>query len=301
VYSRSVYVAHKTMAAIDAAIEADQGEKYRYWLGRVLPHIGDIYRQGESRFRGHLGASVLGIECGRAIWYSFRWFSWKAFGGRMLRLFNRGHMEEARFIACLLTIGMDIRQQDEHGRQFKISFAGGHGGGSGDGYALGCPDLDVGVSCLLEFKTHNEKSFEGVKGEGVRVSKFEHFVQANTYMHKMGFSCCLYGAVNKNTDEIYMELLMYDKELAEKMIDRGETIVFMKEPPKKISESLGFFKCKFCDHFGVCKMGHEPELNCRTCANSEPLQSGDWVCKLHGITLTEESQLAGCSNHRKLA
>ena len=40
----------------------------------------------------------------------------------MLRLFNRGHIEEARFIAMLLTIGMPVYQQDAEGKQFRIHF-----------------------------------------------------------------------------------------------------------------------------------------------------------------------------------
>ena len=36
----------------------------------------------------HLGASIIGKDCERALWYDFRWVTRWAFTGRMLRLFD---------------------------------------------------------------------------------------------------------------------------------------------------------------------------------------------------------------------
>lgn len=92
-------LAKKTMHKIDSMVAKDQGSAYRVWLGQVLPHIGDAYRPGNDGHRGHMGASLIGKECARSIWYDFFWATKSAFGGRMVRLFNRGHLEEGRFIA----------------------------------------------------------------------------------------------------------------------------------------------------------------------------------------------------------
>src|SRR3954464_3219259 len=113
----------KTMVAINTAIERDQGAMFRVWEGKVMPHLDDAYRGEDDGFRGHLGASQLGDECGRALWYGFRWATRPHFSGQQLRLFNRGHLEEGRFIAMLLAIGMQVFQQDANGRQFRINFA----------------------------------------------------------------------------------------------------------------------------------------------------------------------------------
>ena len=69
-----------------------------------------------------MGASQLGQDCGRAVWYSFHWATKAAHSGRMLRLFNRGHIEEARFIAMLLTVGMPVYQPRVWEEQFRIHF-----------------------------------------------------------------------------------------------------------------------------------------------------------------------------------
>ena len=295
---RSVIKASKTLKAIDDAIAADQGGAYRQHLQRVLPHIGDAYRGTEDGFRSHLGASVLGQECGRAIWYGFRWFTKPKFSGRILRLFNRGHLEEGRVIAALLTIGVQIFQQDEHGKQFRISDIGGHFGGSGDGVAIGLPDLPSGTAALLEFKTHNDKSFVKLEKEGVRSAKFEHWVQMQTYMSKMGIPVALYVAVNKNDDNLWMELVYLDSASAEQFRDRARTIILLRQPPARISESPGWFACKWCDHAPVCHKKGVPEKNCRSCLHSEAREDGTWRCMNPGaeeLVLSKEMQAAGCN------
>lgn len=293
--NRHVYLATKTVQAIEDAIHLDQGAAFRRNLALVLPHIKDIYRTDEGH-RSHMGASILGNDCARAIWYSFRWATKSNFSGRMLRLFNRGHMEEARLIASLLTIGCQVYQQDENGNQFRITHADGHLGGSGDGIVVGCPDLAQGMQALCEFKTHNDKSFKELKDKGIRDAKLEHYVQMNLYMRKMGMAVSLYLAVNKNDDEIYGEIVPLNTELADKFLDRGTNLIYADEPPKKLNESPGFWKCRFCDHRPVCHLKGVPEFNCRTCRAGQ-ITPGGWTCMRTGIPLDKEAQAKGCSGY----
>lgn len=306
----------ETMRAIDSAIQADQGAAFRGWLGRVLPHIGDAYRSKEESFRSHLGASLLGEECARRVWYNFRWVTKSNFDGRLIRLFNRGHLEEGRIIAMLLMIGAQIWQQDANGKQFRISWAEGHAGGSGDGLGLGIPDLPPTTYFVLECKTHGEKSFVELAGKlpewrnyvlgkgpftgkGVKACKPEHYIQMQLYMRKMGYSVALYVAVNKNTDDVYMELITLNSELADQYIERGEKLVWLDTPPKRINESPGFFKCRFCDDRPVCHLRAMPAINCRTCQFSKPVANSAWVCNKHNMELSKEKQQVGCPDWHK--
>lgn len=291
-------LAAKTVALFDSMVQADQGRKFRGLLQKVLPHIGDAYRQDEEPFRSHLGASIVGQECARAIWYGFRWATMPNFPGRIMRLFNRGHLEEARLIALLLMIGCEVYQQDANGKQFRISHAEGHMGGSGDGVVMHLPDLPPASWCLTEFKTHSDKSFNDVKAQGVRLSKFEHFVQQNIYMRKMDLPVSLYLAVNKNTDEIYGELVPLDTSIADQFLDRGNNIVWLHEPPKRINASPGFYKCKFCDHRPVCHLKVLPHRNCRTCRFSAPAPGGVWLCNQHSSEISKEVMFDGCSGYK---
>lgn len=320
-YVGNAIIPNKLLVLFDECIRKDQGGTYRAYLRKVLPHIEDAYRETEEGFRSHLGASISGQECGRSIWYSFRWATRSNFSAQMLRLFNRGHLEEGRFIALMLAAGLQVFQQDGNGHQFRISHSFGHVGGSGDGVIVGIPDVAPGTPALGEFKTHNLKSFESLAGDnwraycealitpgakpvpftgkGVRESKFEHYVQLQIYMSKMGLAVCLYVAVNKNTDEIYCELVPLNTPLAEQFLDRSDKIVWMEKPPNRINESPGFFKCRYCDHRPVCHLDAAPERNCRTCAFSEPLpqEHAKWRCRLKEMEIGKALQLTGCEQY----
>ena len=300
----TITMAVRTMQAIEDTLAADQGASFRVFTGQVLPAMKDAYQGANEGFRTHLGASVIGKECARQIWYGWRWALKPNFGARILRLFNRGHLEEARFIAMLLAIGCQVYQQDSNGNQFRISDVGGHFGGSGDGVCIGLPDLASNTACLLEFKTHGEKSFIKLTKEGVRESKFEHYVQMQVYMHKMGLSVALYGAVNKNTDEVYMELVQVDNHMADQYVERARTIIMMRTAPDRINHaSPGLFICRYCDSKDICFNNAPKAHNCRTCINAAPQPDGTWECYSRTRQLTNSDmklskalQLTGCKD-----
>jgi hypothetical protein len=300
------------MALIDNAIRADQGARYRHFLRQTITQCEDAYREDEEPFRSHLGASMIGRECARELWYSFRWCVKNTFEGRMIRLFNRGHLEEARFVAMLLAVNINVWQHDEKGKQFRIVGHNGHDGGSTDGVARGFPEMpDVAV--LVEFKTHGEKSFaklagtfknkeslwKGNKrqgGEGVLAAKWEHFVQMQRYMGYYGLPYAYYFAVNKDTDELYVEIVAYDRDVDYRYRERAATIVEARVAPSRIANSIAWHKCMLCDAKQLCHADALPERNCRTCQFSVPVENAVWVCDNPECRreIDKATQFAGC-------
>ena len=126
---------------IDDQIERDQGARFRGFLKDLLPKMDDAYRGEEDAFRSHLGASQIGRECDRQLWLGFRWAKRARFDGRILRLFNRGHLEEARFVAMLKCIGCEVWYEKPDGGQFKISRHSGHYGSAVDCFLRGIPEM----------------------------------------------------------------------------------------------------------------------------------------------------------------
>lgn len=296
-------LASKTMAAIDTAMIADQGAAFRGHLAELMPLAGDAYSTKQDDWRNHLGASLIGRECPRELWYSFHWTTRKRFDGRMLRLFNRGHLEEPRMIAMLLTIGCKVWQVDANGKQFRVDGHRGHFGGSLDGVVLGIPEApDQPV--LAEFKTHGEKSFLKLQGEGVMKAKWEHFVQMQIYMGKNNLQLAIYMAVNKNTDELYAELVQFDQREYDRALARSVSIIEAEAPPPKLNPSPGFFKCKFCDHHKVCHLGEAPAVTCRSCVNAQVSDDGRWKCSAFkdaafgcSIDLSPTAQREACPSY----
>lgn len=271
--------AEKTLAAIDTAIEEGQ----------------------EVEHRSHLGASVLGKKCAREIWYGFRWAAKERFEGRMLRLFERGQLEEPRFMGYLTAIGCKIWETDPStGDQWRIKFAGGHGGGSADGIGQGIPDLPPDTPFLAECKTHNLKSYKALTKEGLCQSKPEHFAQTQIYTVRLGLPAALYMGVCKDDDSLHLELIQPNPNFVATLIDKGERIVAAEEPPRRISDNPGFYYCKDfkCKFYDICFKSVKPEVNCRTCRFSKPVEDGVWLCQKYNWPLTKEQQQTGCMEYR---
>lgn len=290
-------LATKTLAAIDAAFLADGGAKFRVLLKEAIGQLTDAFSEKEESFRSHLGASAIGKPCARDLWYSFHWAVKPTFPAATLRLFNRGHLEEARFVAMLKMIGCEVWTHDSDGGQLRMPSASKHFGGSLDCVVVGLPDLPEGVPALGEFKTHSAKSFNNLISEGVQKAKWEHYVQMNCYAYSRNLEVCAYFAVCKDDDRLYIEILPTDIATAQRYASRALGIIESPEPLDRINSSPAWYQCRFCSHTKLCHDFQYPEVNCRTCAHSTALPDGNWGCERFEVNLTKEKQLAGCEHH----
>ena len=270
-------------------------------MGSVIEAIDAAIAEANpsSAGRVYLGASQLGEECERKLWYSFRWSSLIHFEPRMYRLFQRGHNEEHQINAYLRDAGVDVYEVDqETGEQFGFKFADGHGGGHMDSALNNLPDLKewhVG-----EYKTSGDKPFKTLVAKGVQAAKPVHYAQMQIYMHLSGMRFAAYIVVNKNDDDIYFERVEYEQGEAERLIAKAEYIVQADTPPGKLSEDPSFWKCRFCDYKELCHYDAVPLMNCRTCAHSTAETDGDgrWSCVKHKWDLNIKQQRTGCEDHR---
>ena len=263
-------------AAIDAVIEAKDDEGYR----------------------NHLGASVIGNECLRYIFYHFRWMHKESYPARMIRLFNNGHGFEIRVRKYLTEIGFEFLDNADNGEQLKFSILNGHFGGSCDGKFI-APKWGIEQPTLLECKTSGTGSgFTNLDIRGMREVKEQHFVQLSVYGKGLGLENVLYVCENKNDSSWYFELLPLDMKVAEDAFKKANFIIFeAKELPKKLSNKRNFFKCNMCKMQGICHDNEPMDKNCRSCCNSEPVENGEWYCSLYSSIIPSDAILAGCYNH----
>ena len=264
-----------------------------------LVETNHALRQGTG-FRKHLGASIVGRDCARELWYIFRWARRSSFQSRILRLFDRGNREEVILLQLLRRSGIHaVDINPVTGRQYRIEDHDGHFGGSFDAQLFDTPDFP-GIWVLGEFKTHNEKSFRALQSKGLEKSKPEHVVQMQIYMHYGALTWALYFAVNKNDDHILVIPVEYDRYAAEKAIERARKIIFAKSPPVRISESPGWYRCKWCDYSVVCHDHRPKAMNCRTCINARPIHDAQWHCKEFDVILDEAAQHVGCQQYHEI-
>lgn len=246
--------------------------------------------------RPHMGCSQLGHPCDRWLWLSFRWAVLPEFSGRMLRVFRRGRSEEATIISDLRAIGIDVRHV---GCQQKRVDFGCHVSGSLDGIIeSGVPEAPK-KRHVAEFKTHNAKSFNELQKDGVEKAKPEHYIQMQVYMHGTKIDRALYVAVCKDDDRIYSERVRYNKEVAEKAIERGKRLALDDHMPPPISTDPSWYQCKVCSAYEFChKTKMTKQVNCRTCAHSTAKADSTWRCERYDADgIPVDFQREGCESH----
>ncbi|MEJ7804367.1 MAG: oxidoreductase [Telluria sp.] len=272
--------------------------------GPIVNAIFDLYKKrGDAeKPRAYLGGSAIGDDCSRKLWYGFRWASAPAFTGRLYRLFDTGHHAEPRFIKDLRDIGVEVWERDpKTGKQFAFSDVYGHFRGNTDGMGRKIPGGGA-KDHLLEFKTHGSKSFAELTKKGIVEAKPMHWIQMNTYMGWAGYERAVYGAVNKDTEDLHFERLKFDPLVFMQTQAKAEAIIFAPLPPSRLSDDPAFYKCKMCDHADVCHGKRVPQKSCRTCVHATPTNTGDgaWHCARFDIEPTHDQQLTGCMAHLPL-
>lgn len=216
----------------------------------------------------------------------------------MLRLFETGRQAEARLADDLRAAGMTVHLHDpDTGAQFQFDDIGGHFAGSMDGAGVGVVEAPQ-TWHVIEYKTHGQKSFDELLKKGVAEAKPEHHAQMQTYMGWSGMTRALYVALNKNTDDIYLERIKFDKREFERLRQKAKSIILAEEPPDRMNESPAFYLCKWCAFNSIChECGEVAEVNCRTCKHSVAIETGEWGCDLHGKILSIAEQERGCADH----
>lgn len=273
-------------------------------MGTIVDAIDRVlFEEQDQELRSHTGASTIGEECGRKIWYSFRWVLQQKHRPQLLRLFERGHLEEDRFVGWLRKAGVIVHQNDPAtGRQYRFTGYKGHYAGEIDAVGEGL----IPGPYLLEFKTHNDKSFKDLCANKVKMAKPTHYVQMQMYMGQYKLPRAVYLAINKNTDDLYDEVVEFNQAVYDKYLARAATIIDSPEPPPRISNNASWFECKWCDFHAVCHLKAEVLKNCRTCAHSTPVEQGQWLCEndsrevpfLSGI-IPIAIVKAGCSEYHR--
>lgn len=266
-------------------------------MNEIAKDIYDSYvlEELKSIRRSHLGPSVIGDKCKRHVFYEFRWYKRSTIEGRILRLFDTGKREESRVIENLKAVGFIFRESDN---QIRFTDKSGHVSGSVDGIIDFIPDkYQHAGPCILEIKTHSEKNFAKLGKTSVASSFPKHYKQMQYYMGAFDIPLSLYVAVNKNTDEIYIEFVQFDAFEFAYLKGVAEDTVLTEAIPKGISENPAWYECKFCNFYSICHENKAPDINCRTCKHSIATGAGSWGCKLLNQPLTFEDQVKACEKY----
>jgi hypothetical protein len=210
--------------------------------------------------RDYLGASRLGVACDRALQYEYLNApvdTGREFSGKTLRIFEAGHIFEDLAIKWLRDAGFMLLTKTAAGGQFGFTAADGRLKGHIDGVITSAPaELSLTFPMLWECKSLNNKSWNDTVKKGVTISKPVYATQMAIYQAYMetdipGISehPALFTAINKDTAELYFELVPFNAELAQKASDRAVSILNACEAHELLPRAAAdpcHFTCKFC-------------------------------------------------------
>jgi CRISPR/Cas system-associated exonuclease Cas4 (RecB family) len=212
--------------------------------------------------------------CSRRMWFQFRHVKAPTFKQETLRTFRIGHALEDLLCEWL---GREV-----HMREAKLLNRWGRTLGLIDGMFK-----DGEEFFLLENKTANDKRWKEMAKKGIDRN---YLAQVQLYMHSSDqlsrhgnkLTKCLFVVFNKNTSEIFTEVVDYEPVFAQAEYDRIHDVMASESVPYADND----VHCNWCDYRSFCNGdGEIPLVNCRTCAHVS-MQEGQFTCQ-HGTTACE--------------
>jgi hypothetical protein len=223
-----------------------------------------IEKHRSQEKRDYLGASMLGDECVRKIQLQYMKHEVDV-SAQNLRTFAIGHCLEDLIAEWIRLAGFELRTKDEKGEQFGFSVTDEKIAGHVDGVLKNGPDF-LKYPALWECKTLNNKSWNDTAKRGVLVSKPIYYAQVQLYMAYLDLEAnpCVFTALNKDTSELYHELIPFDAEAAQRYSDRAVQIIKATENNELlpcVSNDSSFYRCKMCGFRNQCFKKMETECD----------------------------------------
>ena len=208
--------------------------------------------------RNYLGGSRIGEPCARKLVYEYTHTPkdvGKEFDGAILRIFAAGHQFEALTINWLRAAGFDLRTERRDGGQFGFNAAGGNLRGHIDGVIVSGPAVGVTWPALFEHKALNARSWADLVKRGLCHSKPVYWGQVQLYMAYMELTVTLFTAMNKDTEELYHEIVPFDATQAQALSDKAVGIIRAAEAgelPPRMAANSDFYLCRWCEYANRC-------------------------------------------------
>ena len=202
---------------------------------------------------------------------------------------------------------------DEHrhpnGNQLRVVLESGHITGHVDNV------LRVGnKNVLAEYKSCNQARYKKLE----RLASYElwddgYYQQIQAYMgacnelHSLEIEECHVVVMNKNTCDLYEEVVAFDPLCWERIKDKCKNLVSMTSVPPPTMQASDYRVKNFMgEEQQKIYMGEwtPPSVNCRNCTHSKRdlndsvEKRGQWGCKRKKKVLSLEEQRKGCEQHQ---
>jgi hypothetical protein len=207
--------------------------------------IEKVQSRDDRQTRDYIGASAIGAECLRQIWYEFKGVEAEAVPPKIRRTWAIGKHLEWLILNWLMSAGIEIKREWYTDLESEgMPFFKGH--------------VDaVWIKkdkpfAILEIKTANDASFNIFVKKGLRTWQPQYYAQIQTYMGMSGIHRAYILVLNKDTSDISDELVLFDEVFYQNLRQKASMIANAHAAPPKINGSPLWYACKMCKYHKVC-------------------------------------------------
>ena len=267
-----------------------------------------IEEKKKEAFRHYLGMSIIGDECWRKLFYTYRSAQTREFNASGVRAIEDGYTQEAvmaKRLRMLPYIELYTEDPENPGQQIGFSLLLDHFRGHADGVIRGLLESPKTFH-IWEHKSVNETKFNKLvalkkeKGEKQALQEWDpiYWNQAIIYMHCAQLTRHYLTVTTPGGRDYVSCRTEYNRSVAESIIAKAQSLIFDNwNIPARLSDKREFYLCKWCEHQGICHDGDFPLVHCKTCRYLEPVKDGKWNCLKHEKEIIEDMLFQGCDYH----
>ncbi len=219
-------------------------------LNTLTKRIEKTQERIEDDARDYIGASSIGSDCLRQIWYQYKGVKAEKVPTKFRRTWAIGKALEQVIHNWLCDIGIVVVRNWPELVHPTMPFFKGNVDGvwMKSRYKI----HDQKPKAIIEIKTAKDASFKIFVKKGVKEWNPQYYAQIQSYMGMSGIHKTYILVLNKDSSDISDELVIFDPEFYKKLEDKALMIATAHIEPPKINGSPLWYQCKMCKFNKVC-------------------------------------------------
>jgi hypothetical protein len=193
--------------------------------------------------RDYIGASSIGSECLRQIWYQFKGVKAENIPTKTKRTWAIGKKLEGLIYSWLKDAGAKVQIHDVTHHAKNVPIFKGHF----DGLIVFGEKTSI-----LEIKTAKDASFKIFVKNGLKIWNPQYYAQVQSYMGMSTIKTAYIIVLNKDNSELSDELINFDEQFYEELEQKALLISRAITEPPRISATPLWYKCKMCSYKSTC-------------------------------------------------
>lgn len=206
--------------------------------------IEKMQSRDDKRTRDYIGASGIGAECLRQIWYEFKGVEAESVPTKTRRTWAIGRHLEGLILDWLSDAGIEIQRTWADLVANEMPYFKGH---------LDSVWMKKGKPfAIIEIKTAKDASYNIFVKKGLRTWSPQYYAQIQSYMGMSGIHSAYIVVLNKDNSELADELVTFEEVFYEQLCRKAFLIANIEAAPPKINNSPLWYQCKMCKFNKVC-------------------------------------------------